>query len=235
MSTTTSYILLAALLTAGVAFATVKRKLTLLASFTGVITALLLFAATGFVGVLLMTAFFIIGTTTTSHKKALKRSFESSGENSPRDARQVVANSGMAALLALAILLFPHYKYEFTLMIAAAFAAASGDTASSELGTVYGKNFYNIITLKKDARGLDGVISIEGTLSGLAASLLIACIYAIIFGWRWPVVIISLGGLAGNLADSLLGALLERKQRLGNNMVNFLATLTGAVAAWIMA
>lgn len=234
MGNTTQYILLALLLTLGVVFALYKRKLTPLAAITGVATALLLYMATGFIGVILMTAFFITGTLATSHKKALKQTIEQTGA-APRDARQVLANSGMAALLALMILLMPEYKAQFILMIAAAFATATGDTASSELGMVYGKRFYNIISLKKDTRGLDGVISIEGTFLGVAGSMLIAAIYCLYFGWGWALVAITLAGLTGNLADSVLGAVLERKNYLGNNMVNFLATLIGAVAAGLMA
>ncbi|MBE9582910.1 DUF92 domain-containing protein [Mucilaginibacter sp. JRF] len=234
MSNTTQYILLALLLTLGVVFALYKRKLTPLAAITGVVTALLLYMATGFIGVILMTAFFIIGTLATSHKKALKQKIEQT-DAAPRDARQVLANSGMATLLALMILLMPEYKALFMLMIAAAFATATGDTASSELGMVYGKRFYNIISLKKDIRGLDGVISLEGTLLGVAGSMLIAAIYCLYFGWGWAFAAITMGGLTGNLADSILGAVLERKHYLGNNMVNFLATLIGAVAAGLMA
>ena len=38
-------------------------------------------------------------------------------------------------------------------------------------------------------------------------------------------------GTVGNLTDSVLGATLERQQRLSNNAVNFLNTLVGALVA----
>ena len=44
-------------------------------------------------------------------------------------------------------------------------------------------------------------------------------------------VIIILAGLIGNLADSLLGATLERKGVLSNDAVNFLNTAIAALAA----
>jgi uncharacterized membrane protein len=40
-----------------------------------------------------------------------------------------------------------------------------------------------------------------------------------------------LGGLFGLFADSLLGATVERRGWLGNDLVNFLSTCVGALAA----
>ena len=46
---------------------------------------------------------------------------------------------------------------------------------------------------------------------------------------------IVLAGTAGNLADSLLGALFERGGILNNNAVNFLNTLTAALLGYVLA
>ena len=47
--------------------------------------------------------------------------------------------------------------------------------------------------------------------------------------------IISAGAaIAATLVDSLLGATLERKRRLGNNAVNFLSTLAAAAIAFAL-
>ena len=116
------------------------------------------------------------------------------------------------------------------------------DTLSSELGMVYGRRHYNILTWKPDEKGQDGVVSFEGLLIGIAGSVVIAIIY--IPGQ--PVsqsgssrvislLIIVLAGTLGNLADSLLGAFFERQGRLSNNIVNLLNTLTGALAAGLLA
>lgn len=234
ISATIAYILLLLLLAAGVLFSVKRRKLTHWAAFTGALTALLLYMGTGFAGVLLMTAFFIIGTAATSHKKYQKLKINDD-DNAPRDTWQVLANSGTAAILSVAAMLFPAHRDEMLLMIAGAFATAAADTTSSELGVIYGRNFYNIISWKKDQRGLDGVISLEGTLLGLAGGLLIALVYSLFAGLGWPVAAIALAGAAGNFADSLLGAILERKQVIDNNMVNFLATLAGAIAVALIA
>jgi uncharacterized protein (TIGR00297 family) len=76
---------------------------------------------------------------------------------------------------------------------------------------------------------MDGVISLEGTLIGIAGSCIIAGIYALGWGWSISFFFIVLAGTLGNLTDSILGAVLERKGLIGNDVVNFLNTLTAAI------
>ena len=87
------------------------------------------------------------------------------------------------------------------------------------------------MTFKKDQRGLDGVISAEGLFIGIAGSIIIATIYSLLETWGFTFFIIVLAGTIGNLTDSFLGAALERKGWIKNDMVNFLNTLTGALIA----
>ncbi|MCH5597102.1 DUF92 domain-containing protein [Niabella ginsengisoli] len=120
-------------------------------------------------------------------------------------------------------------------MIAACFASATADTVSSELGNVYGKRFYNILSFKRSPKGLNGVVSMEGTLLGFAGSIIIATVYYIFVPSLPNVVIILIAGTAGNIADSVLGSTLESKGVLSNNAVNFLNTVVAAVIAWLLA
>jgi uncharacterized protein (TIGR00297 family) len=146
----------------------------------------------------------------------------------------VLANAGIGGIAGLLVLLYPQLTHLLALMMAASFASATADTLSSELGTVYGKRFYNIISLKPDQRGLDGVISLEGTLTGIAGSCVIAIIYAIGFGWDLNLIWIVVAGTIGNLSDSVMGSLLERKHYIGNNTVNFLNTLIAALVMLLL-
>jgi uncharacterized protein (TIGR00297 family) len=114
-------------------------------------------------------------------------------------------------------------------LIAGSFSSATADTVSSELGSIYGSNFYDVLNFKKGQRGKDGIISWEGLLFGLAGSAVIAIIYACCTGWNRALVGIIAAGTIGNLADSVLGATLERKGLLRNDAVNFLNTVIAAL------
>jgi len=206
-------------------------KLTAIAGLTGFTVALLIFAGAGCTGIAMLAAFFVLGTAATSLGMNEKYKLGIAEKNKGRrTACQVIANAGVAAAMALLALILPQQAGLFQLMIAASFASAAADTLSSELGNLYGKRFYNIITFKKDKRGLDGVVSAEGTLAGIAGSLIIALIYSAKFGLDKEAGWIIIAGTAGNLFDSVLGASLERRHQLNNNMVNFSNT---AIAAFI--
>lgn len=223
------------LLLLGAVWSYTSKKLTLSGAITGAIIGLVIYKGSGYIGIIMLALFFIAGSWATGWQLNKKIVFGTTGQHkNKRTTRQVLANGGMAALLSAFAWHFPEARQTITVMVAGSFAAAIADTLSSELGTVYGRNFYNIITLKKDHRGLDGVVSLEGTLIGLAGATAIALIYILSFGWGLAFLWIVISGFAGNLADSVLGALFERKGWIGNNLVNFLNTAVGAGVCWLL-
>jgi uncharacterized protein (TIGR00297 family) len=142
-----------------------------------------------------------------------------------------VANAGVAGLLGLLAWQLPRFAPLGQLMLAGSFAAATADTLASELGNLYGRRYYNILTLRPDTRGLNGVVSLEGTALGLAGTAVLAAVYCLYYGWGASYGWLLIAGTAGNLTDSVLGATLERRGLLNNNAVNSLNTLTGALVA----
>lgn len=215
-----------------VAASIATRKLTVCGALMGAITTIFIFLGSGYTGVSMLATFFILGTVATIWKKKEKTSIKVTHDQSTkRDAGQVFANGGAAGLMGALGYFLPERAQLFDLMIAASLSSAMADTLSSELGMIYGKQFYNIISWKKDIKGLDGVVSLEGTLIGVIGSVIIGLIYAFALGWDRGVWIIILAGTVGNLSDSVLGALLERKHLLTNNGVNFLNTFIAAVVA----
>lgn len=211
------------------------KKLTIPAAITGGLTGLLIYQGARLTGLTMLTLFFILGSAATGWQMRSKQQIGAAEKDKGRrTAGQVIANGGIAALIGAIIWRMPEAAASHRIMMAGSLAAATADTLSSELGTIYGKRFYNIITFKKDQRGLDGVVSLEGTLIGIAGAALIAGVYCIGFGWGNDFLWILIGGAIGNLADSVLGATLERKHVIGNNLVNFLNTLIGAVVCLLL-
>jgi len=93
----------------------------------------------------------------------------------------------------------------------------------------------HILNWKKAPRGENGVVSLEGFLYGLAASIVIAGCYLLTSrGDAFSFLVIVVAGTAGNIADSVLGASLEANGRLNNNQVNFINTAAAVATAWIM-
>lgn len=228
------------LLSAGVIASIRLKKLTASAGITGGVLGWLVFAGGGYTGLGMLAAFFILGTAATGWGRDRKIALPNAGEKgaaaqTTRTAGQVFANGGVAALAGLGIIIFPAYHHLLEPAMAGSLASATADTLSSELGIVYGRRHYNILTWKPDQRGRDGVVSLEGTVIGVAGSAVIAALYAAGHGWSSAVGIILLSGTIGNLMDSILGAALERKHYIGNDMVNLLNTLAAGVLAGVLA
>ncbi len=216
-------------LLAGVVLSIIARKLTIPAALLGGLSGFLVYTGGGYTGLALLVLFFVLGSGATSIGLKKKEQLGlAEADKGRRTAGQVMANGGVAAILGGLAWYYPEYAPILQLMIAGSLASATADTLSSELGTILGRRFYNVITLKKDTRGQNGVISIEGTLAGVAGAMIIAAGYAVGHGWNIEFLWIVLAGIIGNLADSLLGATAERRHLIGNNVVNFLTTAIGA-------
>src|SRR5262249_28630109 len=112
---------------------------------------------------------------------------------------------------------------------AAALAEAATDTVSSECGQALSDRARLITTGELVAAGTDGGLTATGTIGGIFAATLIALACTIV-GLLPPqlIWIPILAGTFGMLTDSLLGAILERRNFLNNDTVNFLGTLTAS-------
>lgn len=230
----TNYWFIISILLIGAILSVKAGKLTAIAGATGFFVGLVIYAGSSYTGIAMIATFFLLGSFATSWGMSEKLRLGIAEKNKgKRTAVQVIANAGVAAILGLLVTVMPKYADVLRLMMAASIASATADTISSELGMVYGKKFYNILTFKNDIKGLDGVVSIVGTLAGIAGSFCISIIYAIGFGVNSSLLTIVVAGTIGNLSDSILGATFERKNRLNNNAINFLNTAIGALVIFI--
>jgi len=223
------------LLCAAAIITVVLKKLDAKAAVAAIIIGFVTWLGEGYTGIALLATFFVTGTLATSWKMHTKQQTGLAEQRrGQRTAAQVIANGGLAGVLSLLSFLFPEHHALLLLMVASSLSSATADTVSSELGNLYGKKFYNIINFKKDIRGLNGVISFEGTMIGVAGSGLIALIYTVNAELTAHFLWIVIAGTIGNLMDSVLGATVERKHILNNDAVNFLNTLTGALAGLML-
>jgi uncharacterized protein (TIGR00297 family) len=117
-------------------------------------------------------------------------------------------------------------------LMLAALCEATADTVSSEIGTAFGGRPVLLATLRRVDPGTDGAVSLVGTAGGTIAAALVAAVG--IWSLRLSVLdaaIAFAGGIAGLFFDSLLGATVERKGWLGNDLVNFASTVFGVLVA----
>lgn len=126
-----------------------------------------------------------------------------------RDARQVIANGGVFAVAALGYVLFPSPAWYA--IGAGALAASNADTWATEIGTLLGANPISIISWRGVPPGTSGGISLIGTAGVICGALFIAAVAALAH-WPVPFAAVAFGGIAGALADSLLGATLQARR-----------------------
>jgi uncharacterized protein (TIGR00297 family) len=86
-----------------------------------------------------------------------------------------------------------------------------------------------LTTLRRVPPGTDGAISLTGTLAGVAAAAIIAATGAPALGMSLAECLVAFAAaVAGLFFDSLLGATLERRGYIGNDLVNFTSTAFAA-------
>ncbi len=251
-----------------------------------VIVGTAIFGFGGWVWGLLLIAFFVLSTLLSRYKEGVKERIaaEKFDKGSQRDIGQALANGGAGALIAaLAFLIAPQ-----PVMLAAfvgAMATVNADTWATELGVLSRRLPRLITTLQPVEPGTSGGVSMLGTLATFAgalaigvSALLFLALGKLIAGAEfaplgspgsllralWLLPAAALGGLAGSLFDSLLGATAQaiyfcptcqketekrlhtcgtptRRARgwrwLNNDMVNFASSLFGAAVAagvWLL-
>lgn len=178
-----------------------------------------------------------------------------------RDATQVGANGGIFAALVLAGQFTSHHTSAIVAIAAlGALAASAADTWATEIGTLYGGTPRSVLTLRQLPAGTSGGMSAIGSLAMLAGAGFVALVAK---GIALPdaVVIVTVAGVAGALADSLVGATLQERrwcsacalaservvhdcgvptslvggrEWIDNDVVNLVATIVGAAVAALL-
>src|SRR5437764_1177371 len=175
-------------------------------------------------------AVFLVTLAATRLGRARKEGLRVAEAEIGRSASQVMSNLSIAAAV-----LVPTALPFAALLSLAALAEVAADTTSSELGTAYPGRTVLITTWKSVPPGIDGGISVVGTISGaVAASIIAACAAILGLTSISGTVVIASAGTLGMMADSVLGAAFERRGYLNNNTVNLLSTAAAVGIAWMV-
>jgi len=195
-----------------------KKSLTLDGSVGATFMGTIIYATSGLFGSAIMILFFISSSLLSHFKKGLKekvvRQFEKTGH---RDVFQVFANGGIG--LIYSVLFYATKNPSFLLMMGISFAAANADTWATELGILNRHDPISLRTLRRVEKGTSGAVSLLGTSAALLGAMLIGIFTALgfklvdfrVLGFTYveSFAMVTLGGFAGSLIDSILGATVQ--------------------------
>lgn len=201
--------------------------------------------------------FFVVSSLLSKIGRARKAQFDLVFEKGDRrDAFQVLANGGVAGVIAVwyavtgRVELYPLY--------CTALAVAAADTWATEIGTLAKDSPRLITTLKKMPAGTSGGVTHMGMMGALAGAMSVAFSGWIFEGTLYTVWAVTLCGVLGSVIDSVLGAIVQAQYQCGvcdkvtekvihcdqeterisgwawmnNDWVNFGSGLGGVLFAW---
>jgi uncharacterized protein (TIGR00297 family) len=210
------------------------RGVTVSGAIAGACVCFLLLVGAGPGAVVALGAVFALTWISTLLGRQHKQRLGTAEAKTGRRASQVLANLGIATICATVYRLYSANS-GWLIAMAAALSEAAADTVSSEIGQVVGKAPRLITTWRRVPTGTDGGVTLSGTLAGTCAAAIIGVTNrytGVIPSNRFGLVVAA--GVGGMLADSLLGALFERKNLLNNDAVNLLGTAVAAGIVWIV-
>jgi uncharacterized protein (TIGR00297 family) len=222
----------------GFAFILPKKLLTPFGYLNAWVLGVLIWGTLNWQGYAIVMFYFLVGSAVTkigfTEKEAAGIAEGRSGLRGPEN---VWGSALIATICAIATLFFDQNITQLLIIgYLASFATKLSDTTASEIGKAYGKSTFLITNLKPVPRGTEGAISLEGTLAGIIASLVISLL-------AWGLGMINFTGIiiclisafiATNL-ESVIGATLQTKFNwLTNEIVNIINTLIGAIVAILL-
>lgn len=206
----------------------------------------LIWGCLGWRGYAVMVAYFLAGSAVTRLGKARKEAAGiAEGRSGARGPENVWGSALAAAVCAGTIALLGTManadQSEFWIpLVALAYVSSLStklsDTTASEVGKAYGQHTFLITNLKPVPAGTEGAVSLEGTLAGIAGSMVIAVV-----GWGvgligiWDIGLCLIAAFVATTVESLIGATLQTHLTwLTNEVVNGLNTTIGAMLGLLL-
>ena len=208
------------------------RTVTIPGMIAGAVLGTIIFLFTGAAGWALLLVSFASAVVTSRMGLARKRALGiAEGREGRRGAGNAVANTGVAAIAAaMSVLTYAHGDARLAFVVA--LVAGASDTVASEIGKAWGRRTFLVTSGRRVPPGTSGAMSLEGTAAGVISAALLgtfACVLGVIpFAQLLYVVA---GATAGALVESALGATLEHRGVLNNDVLNFINTGVAAFVA----
>lgn len=202
----------------------------------GIAVGTVIYLCLGPGGFIILFTFFLLGSWSSKHKYKWKLSHGVAQENKgKRGSKHAIAKGGVGLVMAIMALLTDTPEI-FKIAFVAAFATATFDTISSELGQIYGKRTILITTMRPVPVGTDGAISAEGTIFGVLSAAFISIeAYLLHVINLQSIVIVIIASCVGTTVESILGATIERRKWVSNEVINFINISTGAGVSLFLA
>ncbi len=219
-----------------------KRLLTTAGLVHAWILGIILWGSLGWRGYFVVLVYFFAGSAVTrlgmKQKQAAGIAEKRAGARGPEN---VWGSAFAGAICALSVAFLPptadFWRSLLLLGYMASFCTKLSDTTASEVGKVYGKRTFLMTSLSPVPPGTEGAVSVEGTVAGAVASVVLA-----VFGWTVElidpvgIVICVIAAFIGTSLESVIGATLQPKYVwMTNEVVNAINTVLGASAAILIA
>ena len=201
-----------------------RKSLDMLGSLIMIFMGITIIFSAGVSWFILIVLFFILSIGATRFSKPYKK--EIGQYEKTRTAKNVISNGLVAFLMAA----FGSYYLPLAGGFIGAVATATADTLASEIGVLQEPRL--ITSFRKVPAGTDGAISVLGTCAAIVGAGVIGFASFLLGIMPEPLVAIKISVISGTVGcfiDSILGAVLERREYINNEHVNLLATICGAI------
>jgi uncharacterized protein (TIGR00297 family) len=205
-------------------------------AIAGAVVGTIILAFCGWPAYAVLWGFFLLGTLATRLgflRKTRRGTAQASAGR--RGARHVFANCGVGvSFCVLSYFALKGAEDIFGLAFVSAFAAALADTLGTEIGSLYGRRTFSLVTGKIVAAGTPGGVSLPGFLAGLVGAALMGVLGCFLGLVTWKLLwVVAAAGFLGSVAESVVRDIARwRGTSLDHEFANAFNTFVGAVVGF---
>lgn len=195
----------------------------------------------GWQGWLILVAFFIVGSGLTKFGAKEKEARGiAEAEGGRRGARNAIAKVTPGLIAAIVAYATGDPTGAWHVAFVATFATAAADTAGTEVGKAIGRTPILLTSLRRVPPGTIGAVSVEGTVAGIVASLVLAGVaaalnyYQPVAAWKGAL-FVAAAAFGGNVFESWMNAFMAGRKKLDHELSNFLLCVAGGGIAYGLA